>query len=58
MNPFLEKLKPIGKDEFYKHVREYYETALDYMKQKLPLSDVTLKHAEVANIEGTDQSVC
>lgn len=32
-------------------------TALDYMKQKLPLSDVTLKHAEVADIEKrSDQS--
>lgn len=57
VKPFLEKLKQIGKDEFYGHVREYYMTALDYMKQKLPLSDVTLKHAEVADIEKrSDQS--
>lgn len=57
VKPFLEKLKQIGKDEFYGHVREYYMTALDYMKQKLPLSDVTLKHEEVADIEKrSDQS--
>ena len=35
---------------FYKQIRKYFVTACDYMKNKFPLNDVTLKHAEVADI--------
>lgn len=36
--------------EFYDNVRLYFCKACDYLKQKLPLNDPLLKHAEVADI--------
>lgn len=36
--------------EFYGNVRKYFELCVDYMKQKLPLNDELLKHAEVCDV--------
>jgi len=37
-------------EEFYTAVKLYYTTLVDYLKEKLPLKDQLLKHAEVADV--------
>ena len=38
------------KEEFYKHVREYFVVACEYIIQKFPLQDQFLTHAEVTDV--------
>jgi hypothetical protein len=45
------KLRDSRVEEFYRNVRKYYITALDYLLLKLPLEDKVLSHAVVADVQ-------
>jgi hypothetical protein len=45
------KLRDSKIEDFYKNVRLYFETALGYLLEKLPLGDAVLTHAVVADVQ-------
>lgn len=43
------KLRPEKIEEFYTNVKNFYKSAVKYIKEKLPFKDEVLRHAEVVN---------
>lgn len=47
----IEKLSEVHQENFYKSVFKFYITSCDYIINKFPITNETLKYAEVADLE-------